>query len=293
MSEFHDHEDRQGVFVRLWTIDLLDGDFHAALLFNQLLWWHRPNLDGTPKLRYERDGHVWLLRADDGWQDECRLTTKQVRRVRAVLVTKGLIEHRRFKLNGAPTSAWRPIFDAIRRPPTIHLDSDSPKTRTSLQGAVPTDPGGAVPIPSLIRDLPIEETNVGLVFDAWKASTKKTAATKLDKDRTRRITAALKDYPLEDLLDAVRGWEHSAHHRGDNATGTVYNDLGLLLRDAAHIEKFRDLARGPRESTRRGRVQPRTADRAMQEDPHYWDEPSSPRAPDPTDPADPSYWEES
>ncbi len=270
---FHDHEDRQGVFVRLWTIDLLDGDFHAALLFNQLLWWHRPNLDGTPKLRYMRDGHMWLLRADDGWQDECRLTTKQVRRVRAVLVAKGLTEHRRFKLNGAPTSAWRPIFDAIRRPPTIHLDSDSPKTRTSPGGAVPSDPDGAVPIPSLIRDLPIEETHVGLVFEAWKASTKKTAATKLDRDRTRLITAALKDYPLEDVLDAVRGWEHSAHHRGENDTNTVYNDLGLLLRNAANIERFRDLARGPRQPSRRGRSNLVPSDQVLADNPDYWEEP--------------------
>lgn len=84
------------------------------------------------------------------------------------------------------------------------------------------------------------------VFEAWKASTKRTAATVLDATRTRLITAALKTYPLEDVLDAVRGWEHSAYHRGENGEGKVYNDLGLLLRNAENIERFRDLARGPR-----------------------------------------------
>lgn len=274
MSNFHDHEDRQGVFVRLWTIDLLDGDFHAALLFNQLLWWHRPNLDGTSKLRYERDGHQWLLRADDGWQPECRMTTKQVRRVRSLLVAKGLIEHRRFKLNGAPTSAWRPIFEVIREARAADQDSDSPKTRTSPQGAVPSAPQGQVPIPSLVRDLPIEETPVVQVFEAWKASAKKTAATKLDAARTRLITAALKDYPLDDVLDAVRGWEHSAYHRGENPNRTVFNDLGLLLRDASHIERFRDMARGPRErirNTATSHLPP--SDRVMAEDPDYWKDP--------------------
>ncbi len=245
---YQDHEDRQGVFVRLWTIDLLDGDFHAALLFNQLLWWHRPNLNGTPKLRFERDGHRWLVRADDGWEEECRLTTKQVRRVRAVLVAKGLIEHRRFKLNGAPTSAWRPLHEAIQAiRPNPEVPSEG-QFRTYPQGAVGSDPPGAVPIPLRDRDPQIEKrtTLVEQVFEAWKASTKRTGATKLDRSRSRLIGDALRDYPLEDVLDAVRGWEHSPYHRGENPEGKTWNDLGLLLRNAEHIERFRDLARGPR-----------------------------------------------
>jgi hypothetical protein len=35
-------------------------------------------------------------------------------------------------------------------------------------------------------------------------------------------------------------------NRGENDRGRAYNDLGLILRDAAHIEYFRDLCRnGP------------------------------------------------
>ena len=65
-----------------------------------------------------------------------------------------------------------------------------------------------------------------------------------DAKRQRIIRRALKTHPVADLLDAVQGWQHSPHHRGENDSGTVYNDLGLLLRDAEHIEKFRDLERG-------------------------------------------------
>lgn len=79
------------------------------------------------------------------------------------------------------------------------------------------------------------------VFAAWQASTGKRRA-KLDAKRRRIIDRALKDYPLDDVLAAVDGWRYSPHHRGENRDGTVYDDLGLLLRDAAHIEKFRDLA---------------------------------------------------
>ena len=81
------------------------------------------------------------------------------------------------------------------------------------------------------------------VFDEWVKSTKRTAATKLDSKRRSLIERALKDYPFEDVLDAVDGWRFSSHHRGENSDGKVWNDLALILRDAAHIEQFRDLKR--------------------------------------------------
>jgi 5-methylcytosine-specific restriction endonuclease McrA len=85
---------------------------------------------------------------------------------------------------------------------------------------------------------------VQTVFDAWIEATGRTGRTKLDRKRRGRIRDALTDYPLEDVTDAVRGWRNSPHHRGENRSRTVYNDLELLLRDSAHIEKFRDLERG-------------------------------------------------
>jgi hypothetical protein len=83
------------------------------------------------------------------------------------------------------------------------------------------------------------------VFRTWQEATRKHRA-QLDPKRRRRIKAALAQYPLQDVLDAVRGWQHSPHHCGQNNTATVYNDLDLLLRDAEHLERFRDLWRdGP------------------------------------------------
>ena len=67
---------------------------------------------------------------------------------------------------------------------------------------------------------------------------------RLDKDRHKAITEALKHYPVEDCMDAVRGWRHSPYHCGENATRTTYNELTLCLRDSKHIEDFRDRERG-------------------------------------------------
>lgn len=102
-------------------------------------------------------------------------------------------------------------------------------------------------IPFSPGDAPVSPpTPVDEVFDAWLASTKRTGRTVLDSKRRSLITAALKTHPLEDVIDAVRGWENSPYHRGENPERKKWNDLGLLLRDAERIERFRDLARGPR-----------------------------------------------
>lgn len=86
---------------------------------------------------------------------------------------------------------------------------------------------------------------VETVFDSWLTSTAKTSRTVLDANRRRAIERALKDYPLEDIIDAVRGWRNSPWNRGENPDGKVYNDLTYLLRDAGKIERFRDLERNP------------------------------------------------
>lgn len=85
---------------------------------------------------------------------------------------------------------------------------------------------------------------VSRIFDRWvEGANKDRARTKLDDKRVRAIKKALKDYPLDDLLDAVVGWKCVPFNRGENEAGRTYNDLCLLLRDAEHIERFRDAAR--------------------------------------------------
>jgi hypothetical protein len=87
--------------------------------------------------------------------------------------------------------------------------------------------------------------SVNRVFDAWAASRSEHAGrqstVKLDSKRRRLIRNAIKAHGIDDVLAAVQGWRQSPHHRGENSASTVYNDLGLLLRDADHIERFRDL----------------------------------------------------
>ena len=63
----------------------------------------------------------------------------------------------------------------------------------------------------------------------------------LDTKRRGVIKSALKEYAVEDLIDAFSGVALSPHHRGENEARMVYDSIELILRDANHIEKFRDL----------------------------------------------------
>lgn len=118
---------------------------------------------------------------------------------------------------------------------------------------------------------------VDQVFEAWKKAAGKNGATVLSPKRRQKIQQALKAYPIEDVLDAVWGWRNSPHHCGANESGTVYNELELLLRDAAHIEKFRDLKRnGPSRRVEPQEAQRKMADRELDQ----WAQ----QQPDPDDP---------
>ena len=83
--------------------------------------------------------------------------------------------------------------------------------------------------------------SVQSVFDAWKQATSRHGA-KLDDKRRRIIVAAIKRNGIDDCLLAVVGWRHFAHNRGET-NGTAYNDLELLLRDTAHVERFAEAER--------------------------------------------------
>ena len=94
------------------------------------------------------------------------------------------------------------------------------------------------------RDTELVSDHVSQVFNVWVASTNRdTTRTKLDSKRRSRIEWSLKNYTLEDVLDAVQGWQNSPFHAGRNDQNKIYNDLALILRDADRLEHFRDAFR--------------------------------------------------
>lgn len=125
--------------------------------------------------------------------------------------------------------------EAANVPLTVLEPSEQPSAAAPAEVV-----GQLIEFPSSATAMTVQQS-IEAVFAAWCASTGKTRSL-LDSKRTRRIKWALDNYPLEECLAAVRGWENSPYHRGENDRGTTYNDLGLILRDAEHFERFRDLA---------------------------------------------------
>lgn len=80
------------------------------------------------------------------------------------------------------------------------------------------------------------------VFSYWQRKMNHPQA-KLDAKRLKAITARLKDgYTVGELCKAIDGIKNSAHHMGQNDQCTVYDDIELICRDGAHVDKFIKLA---------------------------------------------------
>jgi len=80
------------------------------------------------------------------------------------------------------------------------------------------------------------------VFENWKKVLNHPRAV-LDKKRVKVINERLRDgYTVEELNLVPHGVKLSPWNMGQNPNGTVYDSIGLIYRDADHIEKFIALA---------------------------------------------------
>jgi hypothetical protein len=134
-----------------------------------------------------------------------------------------------------------------------------------ISGTTPSPIGGTTPSPTNAeltrttkeqeptereRETQLRSDHVSQVFNLWLTSTSRDMTrTKLDSKRRARIEWALKNYTLEDVLDAVQGWQNSPFHAGRNEQNKIYNDLTLILRDADRLEHFRDAFRSTTKNT--------------------------------------------
>ena len=87
------------------------------------------------------------------------------------------------------------------------------------------------------------------IFDHWCTVMKKKKAA-LDDKRLGTIQKALKlGYSEEDLCSAIEGCAKSSFHMGFNDQSKIYNDIGLILRDAQRIEHFMEINQTTEELT--------------------------------------------
>jgi hypothetical protein len=71
----------------------------------------------------------------------------------------------------------------------------------------------------------------------------------LSPERRRMIQRRLDEgYPADLLIDAIRGNHTDPHCNGENDRTKQYHAIGLILRDADHIERYAELAEAERPS---------------------------------------------
>lgn len=107
---------------------------------------------------------------------------------------------------------------------------------------VPTRPAKSRAVPPS-EATPEAYTEINVVFDHWRVVHGHEKA-RLDAKRTKLIRSALKLYPVDDLKLCISGYKQSAWHQGKNDRKQVFDDIGLLLRDAQHIDDGIKLAAG-------------------------------------------------
>ena len=83
------------------------------------------------------------------------------------------------------------------------------------------------------------DLNIGHLFGFWKETMKKSGATKLDSKRKTAIKNRLKDgYSVEDIRLAIINCSLTPHNMGQNDRGQKFNDIELICRNAANLERF-------------------------------------------------------
>ena len=79
------------------------------------------------------------------------------------------------------------------------------------------------------------------VFDHWVWMLgKNPLRTAFGPERRKAVAKALALYDEETLCMAIEGCAASAWHQGENDRGRAFNDLELIIRNEAHVERFAD-----------------------------------------------------
>src|SRR5690242_425961 len=94
---------RDVIAVRRVYVDMAV-DINAGLMLSQIIYWNTPDKTGKSKLRVFRNGYYWLVKADNEWWEEIRLTYKQAFNARKKLTEKQLIMTDTLMFKGRPAT---------------------------------------------------------------------------------------------------------------------------------------------------------------------------------------------
>lgn len=188
------------------------------------------------KYRQKRDQE---RRREQNREAQARYREKHERKPELLTGSLPVSTHQQDKPGSAEVSHKKPIPSAS----TSVADPD-PVLPEEVDPRPDRDPARAAAPPSAPRPEPIAAI-ARRVFEAWKLDTGHAKAV-LDAKRQRRIEARLREgFTEQDLLDALEGRHSDPWLMGtDPKSPRLFDEIDTLFRDAAQVEKLRDLRRG-------------------------------------------------
>lgn len=129
------------ISVKRVYIDICDGNLYDGLMLSQIIYWHGKNKEtGKPRLKIEKNGHLWLAKSYEDWWNECRVTERTARSCITRLEELGVIKAEIWKFAGSPTKHIRMEWDRFvellmeiqKNPPT------KPRSKSVLTSKVIT-----------------------------------------------------------------------------------------------------------------------------------------------------------
>lgn len=112
---------RDTIDVKKIYIDIAES-LVGGVLLSQIIFWHLPDKSGKSKLSIEKNGELWLVKKQEDWWDECRITEKEYRLAISHLVDKKIIIKCIFQYNNCPTTHLRINWEQLIKEISSHLN---------------------------------------------------------------------------------------------------------------------------------------------------------------------------
>jgi len=106
--------EKDSITTKRVYIDINDGNLHDGILFGQIMYWHGSSKEtGRPRMKIEKEGHLWIAMQYSDWWDECRIRENTARNCIARMKKRGLIITKSFRFKGLKTLHIRVNFDVL------------------------------------------------------------------------------------------------------------------------------------------------------------------------------------
>jgi uncharacterized protein YdaU (DUF1376 family) len=135
---------------------------------------------------------------------------------------------------------------AIKEPMAVDSSSSSiSSSSSSSSSSLISNSISSTKKTTLSTKVDVLSESVVEIFQFWKVELNHPKAV-LDQKRSKAIRARLKEgYTVERIKEAIEGIQRCAHNMGVNDRQEVYDDIELICRSGANIDRFADVRHGP------------------------------------------------